>query len=436
MISKTIQFPIDNGMRVFTLIWLGQVISQIGSYLTVFALDVWIFQNTGSATQLTLVTLCTTLPPVIISPIAGTLVDMWSLRWTMIISDTCAGLATLSIALLYAADHLELWHVCLVNALSSSFTSFQSPAYTAAITLLVPKKQLGRASGMSQLERALPRTISPALGAILLGAIQLQGVIIIDFATLLAALVPLLSFKFSELNSIETQEIRSNSLLKNTTYGWKYIVTRPGLLGLFMLLAIYYFVTGFLTVLLVPLVLSLTTATGVGVVLSVSAAGLVMGSLVMSAWGDNQQRLIHVIFICMLLSGICVAIIGCSPSLLLLAFALFFYLLASSFIRGSVQVILQKIVALEVQGRVFAMNRMLSRAAALFAITIAGPIADQVFEPLMAFSGPWAASLGQIIGSGPGRGIGLLFIIMGIQVIVATLIAYQYPPLRAVEDID
>lgn len=437
MIFKAVQFPINNGMRVFNLIWLGQVISQVGSYLTAFALDIWVFQRTGSVTQLTLVTLCTTLPPAIISPVAGTLVDMWSRRWTMIISDACAGLCNLSMALLYATNSLDVWCVCLVNTLSSSFALFQSIAYTAAIPMFVPKKQLGLVSGMNQLERSLPRIISPALAVILLGAIQLQGVILIDFATLLIALVPLLSFKFSEFNdNLENQKIQSNSLFRETAYGWKYIVARPGLLGLFALLTIHYFVTGFLAVLLVPLVLSLTEATGAGLVISVSSVAFLVGSLAISLWGDNQKRLINVIFGCTLLSGICLAIMGLSPSLLIIALALFFYFLTPPLIRGSAQVILQKVVAFELQGRIFAVNKMLSRGATPLAIAIAGLLTDRIFEPLMAFDGLFAGSLGQIIGSGLGRGIGLLFVIMGITVIIATLITYQYPPLREVEDME
>ena len=93
-------------------------------------------------------------------------------------------------------------------------------------------------------------------------------------------------------------------------------------------------------------------------------------------------------------------------------------------------------VAFELQGRIFAVNKMLSRGATPLAIAIAGLLTDRIFEPLMAFDGLFAGSLGQIIGSGLGRGIGLLFVIMGITVIIATLITYQYPPLREVEDME
>jgi MFS family permease len=142
-------------MRTFVLVWVGQLISLLGTHLTGFALGVWVFQRTGSVTQFALISVCTTLPGIIISPLAGALVDRWERRWAMILSDSGAGLSTLVIALLLLSNHLEIWHIYIATAVGSIFNAFQWPAYTAAITLLVPKRHLGRASGMTQLGEAV-----------------------------------------------------------------------------------------------------------------------------------------------------------------------------------------------------------------------------------------------------------------------------------------
>ncbi|NMF67485.1 MFS transporter, partial [Brasilonema octagenarum] len=92
---------ITQNMSVFILIWIGQVLSLVGSRMTSFALSIWIYQHTNSNTQFTLLILSTTLPAIIISPIAGVFVDRWSRRWIMMISDFCAGLCTLTIAWLF-----------------------------------------------------------------------------------------------------------------------------------------------------------------------------------------------------------------------------------------------------------------------------------------------------------------------------------------------
>ena len=136
------------GMRTFVIIWFGQLVSLVGSGLTGFAMGVWLYQQTGSVTLFALNALCFILPQALFSPLAGALVDRWDRRWAMILSDTGAGLSTFFLALLLFAGRLEIWHVYLATAVNALFGTFQWPAYSAATTLLVPKKHLGRASRM------------------------------------------------------------------------------------------------------------------------------------------------------------------------------------------------------------------------------------------------------------------------------------------------
>ena len=197
MIEETemVQRP-KAAMPVFILIWFGQMVSLIGSGLTGFALGVWVYQRTGSVTQLALISLFTILPGIVISPIAGTLVDRWDRRWTMLLGDCGAGLSTLALALLLFADRLELWHIYLATSVSSTCSAFQYPAYAGATTLLVPSQHLGRASGLVHLGRSVAQLISPVLAGILVVTLQIQGVILLDFATFLFALVTLLLVRF------------------------------------------------------------------------------------------------------------------------------------------------------------------------------------------------------------------------------------------------
>jgi len=130
------------GMGTFFVIWAGQLVSIIGSGLTSFALGVYVYQTTGSATPLGLVLLAHSLPRLLFAPVAGALVDRWDRRWMMILSDTGAGLSTLVIWLLLATGKLQVWHIYLTAAASSFFGIFQEPAYRAATTLLVPKERL------------------------------------------------------------------------------------------------------------------------------------------------------------------------------------------------------------------------------------------------------------------------------------------------------
>jgi hypothetical protein len=350
----------------------------------------------------------------------------------MILSDSGAALSTLAIVLLLVTGRLETWHIYLGTAVSSTFSAFQWPAYTATTTLLVPKQHLGRASGMTQMGQALAQLISPMLAGILLGIIQLQGIILLDFATFLFALVSLLLVRFPDAKTTAAGEAGKGSLLRSAAYGWTYIIARPGLLGLLIFFSASNFLVGVVEVLTTPLVLSFASPAVLGTILSIGGTGMLVGSLVISTWG-GPQRYINNVFCFTLLGGLCILVAGLRPSVPLLAVAAFLFFFGLPIINGSSQVIFQKKVAPDVQGRVFALNGAIAGASLPLAYVVAGPLADQVFEPLMAPNGPLAGSIGQFIGVGPGRGIGLLFIVMGTLTILLTLAAYQYPRLRLVE---
>ena len=154
------------GMGVFLIVWFGQVISLIGSGLTSFALGVWVYQRTGSVTQFSLILLSAMLPSILISPVAGALVDRWNRRWCMILSDSGPGITTVAIALLLATGSLQIWHIYLAVSLSSVCKAFQLPADTASTSSLVPKEFLPRASGMVKSAEASAQLISPLLASL------------------------------------------------------------------------------------------------------------------------------------------------------------------------------------------------------------------------------------------------------------------------------
>ena len=421
------------GTSIFVLVWLGQLVSLLGSSLTNFALDVWVYQQTGSVTQLSFLIFFTTLPLVIISPFAGILVDHWNRRWVMILSDSGAALSTLTLATLLVTGQIQIWHIYLASVVISSFSAFQWPAYSAATTLLVPKKHLGRASGMTQLAEALGRLLAPVLGGILLGVIQLSGIFVLDLSSFLFALTTLLLVRFPQHKVTPIRQTNKTSLLTQALYSFHYLKARSGLLALLLFFASSNFLVGMLQVLSYPLILSFASPVQLGTILSVGGVGMVIGSLLMSTWGSGRQNYINILFLFMLLNGFSMMVAGLEPSVFLFAIAAFLFFLAIPFINSCAQVIFQKKVAPDVQGRVFSLNSAICCSCLPLAYLVAGPLADRIFEPLMKVNGPLAGTIGQMIGTGPGRGIGLMFIVLGTLTILITIIAYQYAPLRLVE---
>ncbi|MBW4598389.1 MAG: MFS transporter [Calothrix sp. FI2-JRJ7] len=419
-------------MRVFIIIWFGQLVSLIGSNLTNFALGLWVYQHTGAITQFAFISLSMSVPLIVISPFAGALVDRWNHRDCMIFSDFSAGLNILAIALLLLIGRLEIWHIYLAVAISSTLQIFQGLAYVATTTVLVSKHNLSRANGMHQLAGAITQLISPMLGGVLLEIIHLHGIILLDFTTFIFSLITLLVVRFPSVK-INTKKAGKSLLFREIAYAWTYITARKGLLGLMIFFTTNSFFIGTFSVLFTPLVLSLTSPTVLGIIVSIGGIGSLAGSLLMSTWGNSKQ-LIYNLLGFQMLGGLCLIFVGLHINILLLTFFLFLFFFGLPIFYGCNQAICQKIIPPDLQGRVFAIKQMLANSSRLFAYLIAGLLAEKVFKPLVLPHSPLAASIGQIIRTGTGNGIGLMFIFIGFLTMLVSILGYQYPPLRSVED--
>ena len=420
-------------MRTFTVVWAGQLVSTIGSNLTGFGLGVWIYEETGSTTLFALNLLAVMLPNVLLSPLAGLVVDRGDRRLVMIMADAGAGLSTLAVALLFWGGWLELWHIYLATAFISAFGSFQWPAYSAATSLLVPKEHLGRAGGMVQLGEAVSMLIAPALAGALFVTRGLGSIILLDFATFLFAIVTLLFVRFPRPEAAAEETGEKSSFWQEAAYGWAYIFARPGLSGLLTLFAALNFLGSLTYPLLTPMILDMASPDVLGYISSISGVGMLVSTLVMSAWGGARRR-VFTILLFEMMAGTCLALTGLRPSLVLIAAAGFGFMFTLPITNGASQALWQSKVAPDVQGRVFAARSMLAFSIIPVAYALAGPLSERVFEPLMAVGGPLAESVaGRVIGSGPGRGIGLMFVLAGLLHVLSALTSFLYSPIRRID---
>lgn len=422
-------------MRTFMVIWAGQVISILGSGLTSFALGVWIFQQTGQATPFAITVLFGTLPRILLSPLAGSLADRWNRRRLMILADSGNALVTLVVVFLIFTDSLQIWNIYLVALVGSVFAAFQEPAYTASITMLVPKKDLARASGLMQIAQSMEMLVAPLLAGVLFGVIGLGGILIIDFVSYFFALGALLIVRIPQ-PQLTTQpgEQGKNKTWEDAVFGWNYLRQRGGLFGLLLYFALINFLLNMAGVLTAPLVLSFTTPTVLGAIQTASGVGMLAGSLILSAWGGPKQRIRGVLgFIG--LASLGVLLVGVRAEALWIGAGYFVLMFFVPLAAGTSQAVFQTKVAADVQGRVFAIRSMISRSMMPLAFLLAGPLADAVFEPAMRPGGLLAQSLlGSLLGSGAGRGIGLIFVTSGILLAAATLVAWLNPRIRNVEN--
>ena len=427
--TRTTSVTSETTWNTFLVVWAGQFVSTLGSSLTAFAAAWWVFERTGSATQFSLTVLFEVLPFVVVSPFAGVVVDRYSRRRVMVLSDTVAALSSALLLVLLLVGRLEVWHVYLTTLFNSVANVFQGPAYSASVSLLVPKTLLGRANGLVQLSGASGRLVAPVAAGFLLAVMGLEGVIAVDLATFTVALATLLLVRFPQLEK-KTEEL--GTVWHDLLTGWRYLTRRRGLFKLQLFYMLYNFLNNFGLVLTTPLILSFATSKVLGVVLSVGGAGMVLGGLFMATWGPSN-RLIKVNLGFLLVSGVGIVLVGLRPSPALIASGLFVFYFSFAVAGAAGSALFQRKVAPEVQGRVFATKQTLAFIGEPFAYLLVGPLAESVFGPLLVPGGSLAGSVGHLLGVGEGRGMGLLTVMAGFLIVVTTAITYLLPSVRRLE---
>ena len=426
---SSIQEP--KNMNSFFTIWIGQLVSILGSGLTGFALGVWIFQQTGKATPFAITVLFGSLPAVLLGPVAGAVADRFNRKKVILLADTGNALITLIAFLLLMSGQLEIWNIYMIALVGSIFSAFQEPAFAASIVMLVPRKDLQRANGMTQMTNALGNLVPPLIAGLLFGLIGLQGIILIDFITYFAALGTIIISRIPQPERIEPQE--KSSQWREAMAGWRYLRLNGGLLGLVFYFAIVNFMINFAAVLTSPMVLAIFSPAILGYVQTAGGLWMLIGSILLSVWGGPKKKILS-IMIFITISSLGLALAGMRPNAYLIAAGYFVMLFLIPLASGASQAIFQTKVPLGLQGRVFAMRSMISRSIMPIAFLTAGPLADFVFEPMMREGGSLANTfLSQIVGVGPGRGIGIIFIIAGLGTIIATWLSYLNPKIRNIE---
>lgn len=417
------------GMRIYLLLWFSQFVSGVGTGLGSFALGVWVYRQNASVTQYSLFAFVATCTGLLVGPLAGVLADRWDRKRLILLGDCGAAVMTGLMALALYTGQMRLWHVYIIVVVMVGFSALQGPAFVASISQLVPRRQLGRVSGMTQAAGIATGLICPPLSGALIPLIGYHGVIAIDISTFLFAFVVLLFIRLPRPSAARRER---RSILGDFRFGWDYLRQRPGLLSLLWVFAATNSALSIVQVLLTPLVLSFGSATNLGVVNSAAAAGGLIGSLALSVWGGPKDR-VKGILLFLLLQAPILLLGALKPNVMLIALAGFVFTAFTPLIGGLSQAIWQSKVAHDVQGRVFAMRGLIVSSTAPLAYLLAGPLADRVFEPLMAPGGALAGTVGQIIGVGKGRGIGLLFIALGLFIMLVVLLFSTNPRLRKVE---
>jgi MFS family permease len=423
-----------SGFRAFVIVWSGQFLSLVGSQLTGFSLAVYVYRLTNSATTLGVVLVLSMLPSILASPVAGSLVDRWGSKRSLLVSNTGNVILTLILALLLFTDTFAVWHVYLVVATASTLAALEMPALAALTPQLVPKEQLDRANGMRMLAWAASQVLAPVAAGFLLLAIDIDGIVLLDLLSFSLAIVTLLIARIPKPGrraAAETGETRS--LLAEFRDGWRYVVARRGLLALLLFIGAVNFSAGVIELLLTPLVLNFASFDGLGTVLSIGGLGMIATSVAVSVWGGPRRRIRGILLFSLVLA-LATVIGSARPNVALIAAAAFLFMGALGVIISTNQSIWQTKVEPHLLGRVLALVSMVASVPQLLAYAVAGLAADRLFEPLVGRDDVRSPTLAMLIGHGSGRGVALLMMVMGVLIAITVCVAAMNQRLVRLED--
>lgn len=406
---------IFKGLHSFLILWSSQTVSSLGTAMTEFALIIWVYGQKGSASSVTLLTICSFLPTILFRFIAGTFVDSWDKKRIMLIADFVAACGTLTVFLFYSFSVLKTWHLYIINILLSFMNAFQCPASYVATSLLVPKEQYTRVSGLQSFSGSVVSILAPALGSVLLTFGGLQLVLIFDLISFAIAFFTLLFFV--RIPVIERKPIKGReSFVKNCMTGIYFLRNNAPLLHMVIFFSIINFLAkigndGMIS----PFVLSRTgnNQSALGMVQSSVALGILAGSIIITLMKPTKNKT-KVIFIGCAVTCFGNVVQSLTFTPIVWSIAAFISYLSAAILNANLDSVMRTHVPIEMQGRVFSAKDTLQNCTIPLGLFLGGILADNVLEPFMATTSPLQRILCCFFGSGSGSGIAVMFFCAGI----------------------
>ena len=421
-------------MRKFVLIWFGQLVSTIGTYMSEFALTLWAWELTGSATALALVGFFSMLPSILASLFAGILVDRLNRKYLTILSDGMAAISTVGILVLHLTGNLAIWHLYLAASITGGFGQLQELAYSTSITLLLSPLNYTRANSMNSVVHYGSNIIAPAIAGVLYPIIGLGGILPIDLATFGMAIATLVWIRIPQVRRAEGAVPRDTASHKEAeeaeeareigrkvnrlsvfwaevTFGIRYIWRNNGLRTLSIVTALFWFAHDLGGAIDEPMILarSNNNARSLSAILSIAGIGGVTGAIILTSWGGTKRR-VNGMLLGFMGAGAAKTVFGLGQSLTIWLPAQFFSSLNFPLLESSSTALWMEAVPPKLQGRVFAANSLVLELVSAIATLTAGLLSDRLLEPAMQSDTVLSSLFAPIFGNGSGAGIALLYV--------------------------
>ena len=413
-------------MRRFVAVAAGQLVSMTGSAMTQWALPLYIYLQSHSLTLYAMLSVTGLVPTLLVSPVAGAIVDRCDRRIVMLLGDTASALSILCLGILLWTHGFHTWEVYPILVAMAVAGTFQRLAYSSATAQLVPKRFMGHAIGLNQFASGTAQLLVPLVAVGLFAAIGLGGMVALDVASYAVAIGVVLVVRFPDAMARQRKEPLFSAIKEGLEYSWRL----RGLRGMLLFFAAINIFLAVPLMLMSPLVLSFGKLDDVAHLSFVGALGAIAGAAAMSAWGGPRERRMNGVLIAAAALGLSAVVTGLHASLPVIALGVFGTTLSLGILNGVYFMIIQVKTPQRFHGRVFALNTVLAWSTLPIGFGLVGPAAANVFGPLMAHGGALAGSLGTVIGAGPGRGLALADILAGLVILVVVAVGASLPSLK------
>lgn len=364
----------NSGFKKFLLLWLGELISSIGGGLTSFGLAVYVFNETGSAASMAVVSLLAFLPTLLLSVPAGVLADRHDRRLLMMIGDGFSGLGIVYILLCMLGGGASLLQICIGVSISSVFSALLEPSYRATITEMLTEEEYSKASGMVSLAGSARYLVSPVLAGLLLAVSDIKLLLFIDICTFV---ITVITTGVVKKGIVSKKPVTQEPFFSSIADGWKAITVKKGLFVLIMVSSLITCFMGTLQILVEPMVLDFSDSKTLGITETVCACGMLVSSFILGVKGI-KSKYVTVLSVSLAFAGLAMAAFGLKQNIYLICIAGFLFFAMLPFANSCLDYLARINIPEEKQGRAWGLIGFLSQLGYVVAYGLSGILADGI----------------------------------------------------------
>ncbi|MBN8582043.1 MAG: MFS transporter [Anaerolineae bacterium] len=415
-------------MKTFYQILANTVLANVTNMTVWFAMIFFIYLETKSVTATSIVSGIYLVMTASLGIWFGSLVDHNKKKNVMILSGVISLLIYIIGFAIYLSTPAETWKdptsvtlwilnvLLLVGVIAGNIRGIAVPTL---VTILIPEDGRAKANGLTGTAFGIAFLICSAISGILVGMGGMFYVLILGIVMMILSILHLWFLVISEKEIVHLEH-QPKVDLRGT---FAVVAAIPGLMALILFSTINNFLGGTFMGLMDAYGLSLVSVEVWGLLFAVISCGFIIGGMFISKYGLGKNPL-FAMFAANIVIWIISALFTIQPSIVLLSVGMFIYISVVPFIEAAEQTILQKVVPQERQGRVFGFAQSVEQSASPLTTFLIGPIAETFFIPFMT-TGAGVGLIGSWFGTGPARGIALVFVVTGIIGLILTIIAMK-----------